>query len=307
MTVEKNKKEIIDQINTVIPKLELDDNHLQKMKDLLSSSLSRDDIICIVNLVIDIYCGYLGKNHLSDWFLSLDLDKHIGEQITKMAYKDPDNFLCKGPVIKECDSEFIRIMELPTFINHYLRNTYWIPDNYMGEQQALEMFFHTPNNEPKNNFEDIKVSFRGAHENVWVTDLSTIKEFKTFDPDRFSDMICQSLGIITSKGKKIIYIRYPESFKMVSFHKPTQLDAHYRYSDYYLSIESKDYWGRTCPLDKNGKSIKESVHRSLENGLNEEFEGYLLGETSKSINNSKHILLQTAINRLNEIVQNIIY
>jgi len=259
----------------------------------------------ILNLSIDIECGYLDADYVRKIIISLPRPFSNGRvSCGNFIYLHKDTYICKnqnGPQILNTDNYF-RVLTLRSFIKYFAGKDKALlyQNNKKDRQRVLNKYFDPPSGQHKKALGSINARWSGFMNNVFVQPVSEYNSIILNGDGNEAFKIGVACGF-NNKLNKIDYIlmvKYPDNYADIEFFKPTVLDAHYEIHPCFLNYDSNSGWGHTCATHDFSPGIRERVHKYL-NKLTDDFVGINLGKPSHLISFDDSHFINVAQARLN--------
>ncbi len=259
-------------------------------------------------IAIDVLAGAIDSLYFSAVLDKIDLvipdarhsfAKAVGEP-------PPDTLICASRFCADhSDETYVRVLELSTFIEFYVRPTYYkVPFDPEDVNDVREDFF---GGEAGQSWPDLTVEFSGTFGRVFVTSLTDFEAvLNDAAYDRRGTVVNDAFGLNLDTGvgtdnhPEFVAVKYPQAIEETS-HQPTTFDVSWVYPGaFYLSFKDLDLWGRTQSCTGKGRQVRERVHKRTVDTM-ARFEGVYIG-VSERLSPDRAQLLEEAFVRASELI-----
>jgi len=177
---------------------------------------------------------------------------------------------------------YVRVVAISSFINFYMRQYVYNSQDPVDIAEVKRIYFSDSlDGQPLG---DIKRCWSGKFGIVWVFRDSYFLGLREKESEHLADILNDALGLGYKSSPhlpiELAVVRYPPNFPIPAA-QPTTFDADWDTEDgFYMSIKSRENWGKTCSCTGSREGCEERVHRELAGGLSDEFIGVYVGRTN---------------------------
>jgi hypothetical protein len=237
------------------------------------------------SLAIDIKHGALKESLIDEVLGSLS-----GDSDATVSFTDGLNasglrhqYLCQSELSAPAldgGRRYVRILEIGQFTEHYGK-PFGLSLNVADVNRMRHMFL----TQKPGVLSAIRVPWRGALENAWVTSDDQVNELKSQSSQgSLGTRLNNALGFGLDDGwspnllPDFVGVVYPSDFDGPCV-QPTTFDVNWDVAHQYVSYVKLDGWGRTASCDGIVSGCLERVHSTLPDGLPAEFHALYVGES----------------------------
>jgi hypothetical protein len=224
-----------------------------------------------------------------------DVGLHFSQTVDSHPEKSRLHGCESRPYDSPDDDAYVRVLQLTSFVTHYLADFEYGLD--LADLEEVKEVFFTSNlleSEGGAPLGYVRRYWTGRSDIVWVSTYSELLNTAKRAPGRMGGAVNDALGLGSVDGNPLVAVKYPLAYP-VKCSKPNSFVANWIATEgYYLSSGQFDEWGLTesCTGDFAGQ--RERIHDGFHD-LSDDFEGFLVGGVDQIVGDFSRVIDQGMI------------